>query len=234
MVLCFACLPVCPPLSLLSGLNSAGRNNNQTDELTCRALCIRRGDFLTLQMGSRRHRTQRGVPQEVLDTLPCHEFKASELAASVLAAEATAAETPASGVLVSAVTFGSRPVTAPDVAANECSVCLAEYEEGELVRTLVNCSHMFHQKVRSLRICSVTAGSALQPVRGCQGLCTMPSVAPCLARHHELRANAKLTAECIWSTSRNPRCHMLQQTVAACRSLSACPAAVHRPVAGAT
>ena len=120
--------------------------------LTCAVPCASRrgGDFLSLQMGSRRQRAQRGVPQEVLATLPCHEFKASELAAPVPSAEAPlTVEAPALDSSVAPVTFCSRAVTAPDVAANECSVCLAEYEEGEMVRTLVNCSHMFHQKVRA-------------------------------------------------------------------------------------
>jgi len=102
---------------------------------------------LDLQLGIRRGRSHRGVPKEILDSLPCHEFKASELATDATAAvgglpmplaavsglPATLAPAPA------AVTLGSRAVVAPEVAANECSVCLCEYEEGEMVRTLVNC-----------------------------------------------------------------------------------------------
>jgi len=94
-------------------------------------------DFLDLQLGIRRGRSHRGVPKEILDSLPCHEFKASELAADGTAAVGGLPAPPAPAP--AAVTLGTRAVAAPDVAANECSVCLCEYEEGEMVRTLVNC-----------------------------------------------------------------------------------------------
>ena len=97
-------------------------------------------DFLDLQLGIRRGRSHRGVPKEVLDSLPCHEFKPSELAAADGAMVAAVEGLPVPPTPApAAVTLGSRAVAAPEVAANECSVCLCEYEEGEMVRTLVNC-----------------------------------------------------------------------------------------------
>ena len=125
LVCCCGGTPV--PMSLLCAAVTA-----------VRPLQDRQQDFVVVQMGTRRERLPRGVPAAVLEAFPCHEYTSAGPAA--LLSPAPTADS------------ASKPRSASELAeavveasAHECSICLCEYEEGQMIRMLP-CRHGFHQK----------------------------------------------------------------------------------------
>ena len=98
-----------------------------------------------IQLGGRQERAhQRGVPLSLIEGFPCHEYKDDPMLVPPL-------RLPPPPQLTSeglySVPVGSDTVlpAVVDMSPIECSICLCEYTEGEMLRTLP-CQHAFHQK----------------------------------------------------------------------------------------
>jgi hypothetical protein len=103
---------------------------------------------------------ERGVDSEVLDALPVRTFTAPVAAASSSSATTgKRSRDAASGPSGAGSSSGSSADAAQQGPAASCSICLAEYESGEQVRTLP-CLHCFHAQcvdswLRQQRTCPV-------------------------------------------------------------------------------
>lgn len=90
--------------------------------------------------------SQRGVPLHLIEAFPCHEYKGDPLLLPPVRLPPPPPPLPSSEEL-DAVPVDSDTVlpVVVDMSPIECSICLCEYTEGEMLRTLP-CQHTFHQK----------------------------------------------------------------------------------------
>mmetsp|Transcript_12582 Transcript_12582/g.37821 ORF Transcript_12582/g.37821 Transcript_12582/m.37821 type:complete len:987 (+) Transcript_12582:235-3195(+) len=99
-----------------------------------------------VQLGAVRPERSRGIAAELVDSFPTHEYKKPFQSAASSQAALGPAGVPLQVALSGLTAAATEGDTCTDAARlTECTVCLGEWEEGDLLRTLP-CDHFFHAK----------------------------------------------------------------------------------------